>query len=69
MHRNLLVATLALGVLVVGHVAWSRDGDGTDAWVERDDVAAPHANFIRLQWRSPRVIRSRCSEGTWRCCT
>ena len=22
-------------------------------WVERDDVASPHANFIRLQWRSP----------------
>jgi hypothetical protein len=22
-------------------------------WVERDDVAAPHANLIRLQWRSP----------------
>jgi hypothetical protein len=22
-------------------------------WVERDDVAASHANFIRLQWRSP----------------
>jgi len=22
-------------------------------WLERDDVAAPHANFIRLQWRSP----------------
>ncbi|HEX9124732.1 MAG TPA: hypothetical protein VF984_15455 [Actinomycetota bacterium] len=21
-------------------------------WVERDAVAAPHANFIRLQWRS-----------------
>ncbi len=21
-------------------------------WVERNDVAAPHANFIRLQWRS-----------------
>jgi hypothetical protein len=21
-------------------------------WVERDDVAASHANFIRLQWRS-----------------
>jgi hypothetical protein len=21
--------------------------------VERDDVAAPHANLIRLQWRSP----------------
>jgi hypothetical protein len=26
-------------------------------WVERDDVAAPHANLIRLQWRSHRVIR------------
>jgi len=22
-------------------------------WVERDDVASPHANLIRLQWRSP----------------
>ncbi len=22
-------------------------------WVERDNVAATHANFIRLQWRSP----------------
>src|SRR4029453_7776804 len=22
-------------------------------WVERDDVAAPHANLIRLQWRGP----------------
>jgi hypothetical protein len=22
-------------------------------WVERDDVAATHANLIRLQWRSP----------------
>jgi len=22
-------------------------------WVERDDVAPPHANLIRLQWRSP----------------
>ena len=22
-------------------------------WVERNDVAAPHANLIRLQWRSP----------------
>ncbi len=22
-------------------------------WVERNAVAAPHANFIRLQWRSP----------------
>ena len=22
-------------------------------WVERNDVASPHANLIRLQWRSP----------------
>jgi hypothetical protein len=22
-------------------------------WVERDDVASPHATLIRLQWRSP----------------
>ena len=22
-------------------------------WVERNDAAAPHANLIRLQWRSP----------------
>jgi hypothetical protein len=22
-------------------------------WIERDQIAAPHSNFVRMQWRSP----------------